>query len=132
MARLAKTAYPWPWYTRMLKHLELHKKGIYPEVDWKKEMDEESAALEALQKRSDKLKPGELVGGLLSFPAGDGSAYYLIVKEQPLTVQWVPYGDHWHVDGMLIRGMNRVDALRLIGRPKALQALLRNRASRKK
>lgn len=121
MAQLAKTAYPWIWYDQFLALQTANKAGIFPEVDWDREIKEESAALEKLQETSDKLKPGEIVGGLLRFPVCDGSAFYVVTKEKPLTIQWVPYSDRWSINPMTLRGMKKADVLQLLERARSLR-----------
>lgn len=46
---------------------------------------------------------------IMSFPIADGKAFYKVIKEQPLTLQHVPFGDAYEVYPALIRGLNFTD-----------------------
>jgi len=54
----------------------------------------------------------KIVGAILSWPVADGKAFYTVIREKPLTLQHIPYGDAWRVDPILIRGLRRDDVLR--------------------
>ncbi len=82
-----------------------------------------SAEYKKLTDVSDNLKPGEIVGAVLQFPAADGYALYRVSKERPLTLQHIPFGDAWQVDPALIRGLRRVDIERKIEQNRRLQSL---------
>ena len=82
-----------------------------------------SAEYKKLTDVSDNLKPGEIVGAILQFPAADSYALYRVSKERPLTVQHIPFGDAWQVDAALIRGLRRVDIERKIEQNRRLRSL---------
>jgi len=65
----------------------------------------------------------DLTGALLHFPAGDGTALYIVTRDKPLTVQHVPYCDAWHADACTIRGINRTDVRSQLYRTAKLKAL---------
>ena len=46
---------------------------------------------------------------IMHFPVADGKALYKVVKEKPLTLQHIPYGDAYQVQPALIRGLNFSD-----------------------
>lgn len=46
---------------------------------------------------------------VMTFPVADGKACYLVVKEQPLTLQHIPYGDAWHINTAHMRGLRTAD-----------------------
>ena len=95
MAQLARTSYALP-------PIDYSKAQNWGETAHDK-------AFAALVAASDALPPGQIVGGMLSFPRGDGYAHYLVVKDKPLTVQHVRYSDAYQVDYMTIRGLRKTD-----------------------
>ena len=46
---------------------------------------------------------------VMKFPAGDGQAMYHVVKENPLTLEFIPYGDAWQIPTAHLRGLNYGD-----------------------
>lgn len=66
-------------------------------------------AMEALLAKSDALAEGDLVGYIMRFPVADSYAYYMVVKEHPLTLQWIPYSDAWQVQRYTIAGLTLKD-----------------------
>ena len=46
---------------------------------------------------------------IMSFPVADGSAYYMVVHENPLTLAWIPYGDAWQLTTPYLKGLNHED-----------------------
>lgn len=46
---------------------------------------------------------------IMSFPIADGKAMYKVVKEQPLTLQHIPFGDAYEVHPALIKGLDYRD-----------------------
>src|SRR5262245_61924513 len=76
-------------------------------------------ALEQLETQWLAQPVGTLVGGLLRFPVSDGEAHYRVIKEKPLTLQWIDVGDGLAVEPYVIRGLRRADVdrqLRLVRR----------------
>lgn len=84
-----------------------------PEFVWDGDYDsnEHLAALRQLRETSDALPDGQIVGSLLSWQRGDGWAYYLVVDDEPLTVQHVRAIDAWTVEDALIKGLDREDVI---------------------
>ncbi len=58
------------------------------------------AQLRALETAASALPEGEVVGALLCFPRGDGSAIYRVSSAKTLTLQHVPFGDAWTYPGV--------------------------------
>lgn len=133
MAKLDKNRYPWPWRDRMEVRFEDMKTGKSPaKVDYAKEMKEEHAALIKLMDVSNNLPEGQVVGAVLSWPRGDGAAYYIVTKEKPLTLQWIPYSDAWQVEYALIKGLDKADILDTLRREKEFSALFSGKKKRGK
>ena len=53
-------------------------------------------------------------GKVITFPVADGNAFYVVVKEKPLTLRWIPYGDKWQVHPATIRGLTLKDVQKMI------------------
>ena len=126
MARLDKYRYPWPWRDRLEKSMKDLTKSR-PVEDLRKEMESEGAAFSALRKKSESLKGDAVVGAIMSWPRGDGCAYYIVTNEKPLTLQWIPYGDAWTVEAALIRGTTKEDILAVRRQDKKLRELFQGR-----
>ena len=94
----------------------------YPIAEGK---DHETIAL--LRQRSNSLPHGEVVGALLKYQRADGYAYYLVVKDRPLTLQHVPVFDGYGVEPELIRGLTLLDVLNRLDGEWRLAALLEQR-----
>jgi len=75
MAKLDNVPAPGPWN-------DLDYNNIPVGFDFNAQYEREEAALLALQEKSDALADGEVVGGLLSWGRGDGSAFYLLPYHQ--------------------------------------------------
>lgn len=61
---------------------------------------------------------GSSVDLIYDYPQGDGHAYYVVVKDKPLTLAHIPYHDAWelpqpHIRGLTLRDI-RQSAYRLI------------------
>lgn len=82
---------------------------VLPELVWDGDFrsSEHMMAMQALQNVSDRLPLGEVVGAILSWQRGDGYAYYLVIDDEPLTVQFIPFLDKWTVEDELIKGIDR-------------------------
>jgi len=102
MAQLDKLPAPGPWNDR--------------DKDWKTQTDSEKKAFDELLITARAVPKGVLVGLLVSFPYADGAAYYRVIKEKPLTLQHIPYGDAWQVPGYQIRGLRKEDIFNLARR----------------
>jgi hypothetical protein len=46
---------------------------------------------------------------IMSFPIADGKAFYKVIKERPLTLQHIPFGDAYEVYPALIKGLDAED-----------------------
>ena len=115
MARLSATPYPWKWR---------EPEYDFPNItSFEEVLKQEQAALDALVRQSAELPPGQVVGAVLSWPVADGQAFYLVIREKPLTLQHIPYGDAWRVDPVLIRGLRRDDVLRMLEAEKRFQEI---------
>jgi len=91
------------------------------EVDTWQEYDARTDAL--LAKLIQQSSSGGLVGRVLRFPKGDGYAFYLVVKEVPLTLSHIPVGDAWTIPEAHIRGLRVQDVRDMIRRDDALAVL---------
>jgi hypothetical protein len=67
-----------------------------------KKLQELLAASEKVDYRNPK---GSLKGAVIAFPRGDGSAYYIVTKDRPLTVAHIPFCDAWTTDWPTINGV---------------------------
>ena len=79
-------------------------------LDYYKRQDKLLANLES------KAVKGVVVNSVLQFQIADGYALYLVVKEKPLTLDHIPYGDSYEIDDAHIRGLNLSDVKSMIGR----------------
>lgn len=83
-----------------------------PEPDWSLKDSSKSAdivEMARLQAVSDALPVGEIVGYICGWARGDGTAYYIVTQEHPLTLQHVAFMDMWTVESALIRGLTKAD-----------------------
>ena len=76
-----------------------------------------------LQKKSDELPRGQVVGGIYSYPVADGHAHYLVIKDKPLTLAHIPYSDAWELPDAHIRGLQRQDVLQHLEHQKKMNKL---------
>ena len=65
---------------------------------------------------------------VLRFPVADGYAFYVVEKETPLTLRWVPYLDEWTVPGAMIRGLRLQDVREMAEREEAMNELFGRQA----
>lgn len=101
---------------------DLSEKGVQP-LEAMKIIEAEFGKL---QEKSDSLKSGEIVGGLLSFPVGDGYACYVVTVDQPLTVAWAPTIDEWSAPAPLLRGLNRTDVEKMLEMRRGIKKIFGN------
>lgn len=80
--------------------------------DFRELMRVQDAWLTEREAEASGLGPGEYVGRVVRFPAGDGYAVYLVTGYDPslhpteqLELAWVEYGDNWGVHPATIRGL---------------------------
>lgn len=104
----------------------------YPDIefegdDWMARFDAEIAELNRLRQQTMNLPEGKVVGALVSFPYADGAANYIVIKERPLTLQWIGFGDGWSIPDAHIRGLNKADILQMIDRDRGLARLFAER-----
>jgi hypothetical protein len=97
MATLTKKHLPGPWDDK--------------DMNWDARSKAEGEALTALYAKSDALPDGEIVGAVIEFSVGDGSAVYVVTKTKPLTVAHVPAYDGYRVHEATIRGLRIKDVL---------------------
>jgi hypothetical protein len=97
------------------------------DLDWEERCRREEAMLQDLAKRSAEVDPdGALAGALVKFPVADGHALYVVVRDSPLTVALVPFGDSYQAAGATIRGLNRADVRRQLSADRAMSAMSRS------
>lgn len=84
----------------------------------------ESRKMDSLLRESSALPADAVVGAILRFPRGDGYAFYKVVSERPLTLQWIQYGDCWQVESWEIRGLRLTDIRLMIDRRRKLPKVL--------
>ena len=90
----------------------------------------QTQALDKLTALAAALPEGEVVGQLLQFPVADGYAHYVVVKESPLSLQHIPFGDGYQIDPAHIRGIRKQDVLEHARRAKAIAKLFASRTAR--
>lgn len=101
-----------------------------PEVDYsardlEAQFKAQDAAVDELERISDNLPPGEVVGALLDFSVADGKALYVVVaaSARSVSIAHVPFGDNYQVDPALIRGLTKKDVLWRLEQRKRFRAL---------
>ncbi len=65
----------------------------------------------------------ELIGEVIGFPRGDGSAQYMVYRTKPLTLLHIPLGDAWDLPDYQLRGLRVKDVQELVRRDRALGEL---------
>ena len=96
---------------RMDKSLD-HDAFRKAEDEWLKELAE--WCLTNTDSRSD------LIGQIVSFPRGDGSAQYMVFRTKPLTLLHIPLGDAWDLPDYQMRGLRVKDVRELVRTDRAL------------
>ena len=92
MAKLLNTPYPFP-----LTH--------YDDPDW---FEKEQKAWREIEEKHD-LAGDSCVGYVMRFSVADGYACYLVTRDAPLTLQYIPIGDNYQVEDYVIRGLSLSD-----------------------
>lgn len=93
-----------------------------PEDAYKRADAEYDAVLKLL---SQDLPPaGRILGTVLRFSVADGYAVYIVVKEKPLTLQYIPFGDCYTIPAAYIRGLTREDIVDMIEGERAWRKLV--------
>ena len=76
---------------------------------WSEFYDAQDKKLQELLEASAKIDYSNpkvsLKGAIVAFPRGDGSAYYIVTKDRPLTVAHIPFCDDWSTDWPTINGI---------------------------
>lgn len=114
MAKIEEEPYPWPtpWYDQD------------PKITWQEGKKEEDAAMAKLQRANDvAVQTGRLKGCTLKWQRGDGWALYVVTKERPLTLAWVPFGDCWQVEYPLIKGLDTADVREMVENQRRIEEL---------
>ncbi len=62
----------------------------------------------------------ELVGEVIRFPRGDGTANYMVFRTKPLSLLHIPLGDSWDLPDYQLRGLRVKDVRELVKRDRAL------------
>ena len=84
----------------------------------------QKALFDALKLVSDKVNIRKtIVNCLVRYPYADGYAHYLVIKEKPLTLEHVPYGDAWQLEDYAIRGLTLADVRQQIKNRRTLDKL---------
>jgi hypothetical protein len=96
----------------------LHPKS-YP-GDWEFKRGED---IRIFSDRSQKQLAAIPQDRIVRFPFADGHALYFVYSEKPLVLQHIPYGDAWHVDQALIRGLRLVDIKQRVAADRKLHAI---------
>ncbi len=65
----------------------------------------------------------ELIGEVIRFPRGDGTANYMVFRTKPLSLLWIPLGDAWSLPDYQLRGLRVKDVRELVRSDKALADL---------
>ena len=77
--------------------------------DWMAFYDAQDKKLEELIAISDKIDytnpKASLKGALVGFGVGDGTAWYVVTKDRPLTLANIPFGDAWQAPWVTINGV---------------------------
>lgn len=67
----------------------------------------------------------ELIGEVIRFPRGDGTANYMVFRTKPLTLLHIPLGDAWDLPDYQMRGLRVKDVQELVRQDRALGDLFR-------
>ena len=96
-----------------------------PATLWPKSttFDNESAVLDGLQRAGASATPESPVGAILRFHVADGFAVYRVAKTKPLTLQWVPWCDHYRLAPAYERGLALRDVAALVRYDRAMDVL---------
>jgi hypothetical protein len=93
------------------------------------ELKKQEEALQKLQRVSDTLAAGELVGAIIRFQVADGYALYLVTKvtSKGVEVQHIPWCDGYQIPAAHMRGLTKSDILQQINAEKALSNLFKKK-----
>ncbi len=97
MAVLSKAPCPGDW-------------GQLPDEKLDDYLKRTDAMLQCLLSKSRQAAAEDKAAGIvLQFPVADGHAFYVVVKEKPLTLQHIPFGDAWRIPAAHVRGLTLRD-----------------------
>lgn len=100
--------------------------------DWMESSRKAEVELERLFEISGKIRLGaDPVGAMIKFGVADGYAFYRVVKADPLTLEHIPYGDSWHADHRLLRGLVLQDIWDELKSERALSRIFRGTKSKR-
>jgi hypothetical protein len=74
------------------------------------------------------VRPGPLVGEVISWPVADGKAQYMVYTTKPLALLHLDYGDGYQVDPIMIRGLRVTDVKEKVRQAKALSEIFGRRS----
>jgi len=90
-----------------------------PQEDIHDAMKREQAFMDTLHQRR---QPNSLINAVIHFPYADSHAQYLVVKDKPLRLMHLPFGDAWQVSAATIRGLRLGDVESMVARNDAIRA----------
>jgi hypothetical protein len=106
MAQLAKTSHPGKWEWDMTQGIDA-------------EIKRTEAMLNELMDRSAQVDPsGDLSGAVVKFQVADNYAYYVVIKDKPLTLQLIPFCDAYQISDAHMRGLRREDVVQQLRQDK--------------
>lgn len=90
--------------------------------DWRNS-EHEKAFAELRAKAANVDPDGDLTDAMIRFQVADGYAFYVVVKNSPLTLSHVRYADNYAVHDAMIRGLTRSDVADMVRREQAMKRL---------
>lgn len=111
MAKLVKTSgkFDWEW------------KNDVDVDDYFKKITKELNRLHEISEKIDL--EGDLTGVMISFSVADGRAFYRVAKDNPLSLEHIPFGDAWEIDAAHIRGLRKQDIIKMTKSARAITKL---------
>ena len=98
-----------------------------PKESWDEHFSRANVELNKLMVVSDALPEAAIVGAVLQYPVADGYAFYLVTKENPLTLQHIPFGDGYSIPAPMVRGLRKQDVLEALNARRRLRAFVPKR-----
>jgi hypothetical protein len=71
----------------------------------------------------------ELIGEVIRFPRGDGTANYMVFRTKPLSLLHIPLGDAWDLPDYQMRGLRVKDIQEIVRSERAMQKLFASKRS---
>ena len=94
---------------------------------WQEHWTRTGEVLDGMAARSAEIpEGGDIKGALIKFPVADGYAHYVVLRQKPLAVAHVPYGDAYQVSAATIRGLREADVRRQLATQRAFAAMDRH------